>query len=109
MNPRDLDAKVGIDTAELFAFIRATQGDEWEKVRKSHSTADEAQRAFVDRLAKELDRRGTVDVLRHGLTYAGPREGRVPPRLLPTGVGSEPGAGAPLSGEPVDRDAAGPL
>ncbi|MEZ5342011.1 MAG: type I restriction endonuclease [Acidimicrobiales bacterium] len=69
--PRDLDTSVGIDTGELFAFIGATQGEEWEKVRKSHATPDEAQRAFVDRLAKELDKRGTVDVLRHGLTYAG--------------------------------------
>ncbi len=69
--PGDLDPALGIDTAELFAFIGATQGDEWEKVRKSHTSPDEAQRAFVERLAKELDKRGTVDVLRHGLTYAG--------------------------------------
>ena len=68
---QDLDPASGIDTAELFAFIGATQADEWEKVRKSHSTPDEAQRAFKDRLAKELDKRGTVDVLRHGITYAG--------------------------------------
>ncbi|RMH70745.1 MAG: type I restriction endonuclease subunit R, partial [Actinomyces sp.] len=69
--PRDLDASTGIDTAELFAFIGATQPEEWEKVRRTHATADDAQRAFVERLAKELDRRGTVDVLRHGITYAG--------------------------------------
>ncbi len=67
----DLDLATGIDTAELFAFIGATQAEEWDKVRRSHSTADEAQRAFVARLAKELDRRGTIAVLRHGITYAG--------------------------------------
>lgn len=67
----DLDLAAGIDTAELFTFVGVTQAEEWEKVRKSHSSPDEAQRAFVDRLVKELDRRGTVDVLRHGVTYAG--------------------------------------
>lgn len=68
---QDLDPASGICTAELFAFLGATQGEEWEKVRKSHSSPDEAQRAFVDRLTNELDKRGTVDVLRHGVTYAG--------------------------------------
>ncbi|HUF98844.1 MAG TPA: DEAD/DEAH box helicase family protein, partial [Ilumatobacter sp.] len=53
------------------AFIGATQPEEWEKVRRSHSTADGAQRAFAHRLSKELDSRGTVDVLRHGIVYAG--------------------------------------
>ena len=28
-------------------------------------------RAFAQRLAKELDSQGTVDVLRHGIVYAG--------------------------------------
>lgn len=67
----DFSADLGLDTAELFAFIGATQADEWEKVRRSHSTPDEAQRAFAQRLAKELDSRGAIDVLRHGIVYAG--------------------------------------
>ena len=69
--PDDFSADLGLDTAELFAFIGATQPDEWEKVRRSHSSPDEAQRAFATRLAKELDGRGVVDVLRHGVVYAG--------------------------------------
>lgn len=69
--PPDLDVATGIDTAELFAFIGETQADEWEKVRNSHARAEEAQRAFLDRLSNELDKRGTIDVLRHGITYAG--------------------------------------
>ena len=67
----DFSADLALDTAELFAFIGATQGEEWEKVRRSHSSADEAQRAFAQRVAKELDSRATVDVLRHGVVYAG--------------------------------------
>ena len=69
--PRDLDLAAGLDTAELFAFIETTQPEEWEKVLRSHSTPGEAQRAFLDRLTRDLDKRGTVDVLRHGVTYAG--------------------------------------
>jgi type I restriction enzyme, R subunit len=68
---QDFDRELAIDTAELFAFIGATQAEEWEKVRRSHGSADDAQRAFKQRVAKELDARGTINVLRHGVVYAG--------------------------------------
>ena len=68
----DFDAGRGLDTAELFAFIEDTQPDEWAKVLKTHANKPAAARGgFLDRLTKELDARGTVDVLRHGLVYAG--------------------------------------
>ncbi len=67
----DLDVDLGIDTVELFTFIGATQQEEWDKVCKSHSSPDEAQKAFKARLVKELDKRGTIDVLRRGIIYAG--------------------------------------
>ena len=70
--PHDFDATLGIDTAELFAFIGATQADEWANVLKSHSgDPGAAQQAFTKRLSAELDARGTVDVLRRGVVYAG--------------------------------------
>ena len=68
----DFDPGRGLDTAELFAFIEDTQPDEWAKVLKTHAGNQATARAgFLDRLTKELDARGTVDVLRHGLVYAG--------------------------------------
>ena len=68
----DFDAARGLDTAELFAFIEETQPDEWAKVLKTHGNNPAAARvAFLDRLGKELGSRGTVDVLRHGVVYAG--------------------------------------
>ena len=73
----DFDAALALDTAELFAFIGETQGEEWEKVRDSHSSADEAQRAFAQRLAKEIEKRGTIDVLRHGVIYAGHQKAEI--------------------------------
>ena len=66
--PTDFDPVRGLDTAELFAFIGATQGDEWGRLVKLHGgDPNVAQAKFADRLASELDRRGTVDVLRHGV------------------------------------------
>ena len=61
------DAEVGIDTAELFAFIGETQAEEFEKLVLAHGDLNNAQRQFVARLAKELDAHGTVHVLRRGV------------------------------------------
>ena len=66
--PADFDAVRGIDTAELFAFIGATQGQVWSDLIKHHGgNPDVAQRQFVQRLALQIDDRGTLDVLRHGV------------------------------------------
>src|SRR5690348_170242 len=64
----NFDSNLGLDTAELFAFIGQTQIDEWEALLGRYGDdPDEAQRGFARRLAKELDERGAVDVLRHGV------------------------------------------
>lgn len=66
------DPATGLDTAELFAFIGATQAEQWEKLVPRHGgDRDTAQRKFVARLTSELDRRGTVDVLRRGVEDQG--------------------------------------
>jgi type I restriction enzyme R subunit len=70
-SPADFDAVRGLDTAELFAFIGATQGDVWGELCTLYGGPDKAQRGFADRLAKELDARGAVDVLRHGVVDLG--------------------------------------
>ena len=71
-SPKDFDAVAAVDTAELFAFIGATQADDWEKLKSRYGGAYEgAQSKFVKRLASELDARGTVDVLRHGVVDHG--------------------------------------
>jgi type I restriction enzyme R subunit len=70
--PSNFDATLGLDTAELFAFIGATQPTEWESLLGRYGNdADLAQRGFAKRLASELDNRGTVDVLRHGVVDLG--------------------------------------
>ena len=64
----DFDARLGLDTAELFAFIEATQESEWGKLVKAHGgQEDRARERFLQRLGQQIDERGTVDVLRHGV------------------------------------------
>ncbi len=64
----DFNPAVGLDTVELFRFIELTQSPEWEKLVKAHGGDEElAYQKFTQRLAQQLDERGTVDVLRHGI------------------------------------------
>jgi type I restriction enzyme R subunit len=65
---QDFDPKSGLDNVELLGFIERTQAQEWERLVKAHG-GDEAvaRQRFVQRLAQQIDERGTVDVLRHGV------------------------------------------
>jgi type I restriction enzyme R subunit len=64
----DLDFESGIATAELLAFIGQTQIDQWDKLLvQMGNDPDRAQREFRKRVAVEIDKRGTVDVLRNGV------------------------------------------
>src|SRR6266536_5631707 len=63
---------LGLDTGELFAFIGTTQNAAWAEVIKRHgNVAGVAQDKFLARLASEIFKRGTVDVLRHGVVDQG--------------------------------------
>lgn len=64
-------AVLALDTAELFAFIEETQAEEWNKVVHSHVSVAEARDALSKRVAKEIEQRGAIDVLRHGVVYVG--------------------------------------
>ncbi len=68
--PTNYDPAFALDSAELFVFIGATQADEWEElVKRNGGDPDVAQRRFVERLAKQIDERGTC-------TSGWPRSGR---------------------------------
>jgi type I restriction enzyme, R subunit len=69
---RDFDPELGLDRTELFAFITATQAQTWaELVRRRGGDPGRAQREFLVRLTREIEGRGTVDVLRHGVVDQG--------------------------------------
>ena len=64
---KDYDRDHAIDTAPLFAFLRATQP---EAVAALGIDADgPARLRFLHRLAGEIDKRGVVDVLRKGVRH----------------------------------------
>src|SRR5258708_7951915 len=70
--PSNFDSALGLDTSELFAFIGTTQAKAWNSLLARYgNNPDAAQRGFAKRLATELDNRGTVDVLRHGVVDLG--------------------------------------
>lgn len=66
----DYDPGLAIDTTQLFAFVEATQADRWDKLVKLHGES-EARSRFLNRLGRELNRRGALDVLRRGVTDLG--------------------------------------
>lgn len=64
----EFDATLGLDTLELFAFIEETQHKAWERLVNAYGGDDQtARRLFLQRLVRQLDERGTVDVIRHGI------------------------------------------
>lgn len=67
----DFDRVIGLDIAELFAFIAGTQPTAWVRLVAVHGGEAGARAQFADRLARQLDERGTVDVLRHGVNDHG--------------------------------------
>jgi type I restriction enzyme, R subunit len=57
--------ELALDRFTLLEFIRTTQPEAWEKLSAIHGS--DVERRFLLRLFKELDNRGTIDVLRHGI------------------------------------------
>ena len=51
------------------AFIRETQPDEWARMAGLHG--DDVESLVVAQLARELDTKGALDVLRHGFRFSG--------------------------------------
>ncbi|KPF83909.1 type I restriction endonuclease subunit R [alpha proteobacterium AAP38] len=57
--------------ADLVAWVQETQPKAWETLTKNHGAA--AQTMLLDRVRKQMDDRGTLDVLRHGIDLLGLR------------------------------------
>jgi type I restriction enzyme R subunit len=57
--------------ADIVAWVQATQPAAWATLVKNHGKAVEVM--LLDRLRKQLDERGTLDVLRHGVEMIGLR------------------------------------
>ena len=66
-NPRDFDREFCIDRVQLAAFLHATQPDAAESLALDEDGP--IRRKFLARLQGEISKRGTIDVLRHGVKH----------------------------------------
>jgi type I restriction enzyme, R subunit len=68
-NATDFGKDLALDKKAVIDFIKASQPKEW--VRLTQYYKDETEIKFIQRLFKELDLRGMLEVLRHGITDSG--------------------------------------
>ena len=67
--PEQYDRTLCLDPDALFDFIYATQSKQWEKLKAQHG--EQVKERFLKRLVKEIESRGTLNVLRRGVTDLG--------------------------------------
>ena len=65
----DFDADLGLFPGYITDFLKASQPKEWDKISNIHKT--DIEKKVINRMLKELDLRGTLDVVRNGFTDYG--------------------------------------
>jgi hypothetical protein len=101
--PEDYDRTLCLLPRDVVDFVLATQPKEWEKLKQHHGATVSEQ--FLRRLATEIERRGVLDVLRHGIKDSGCKFKLAYFRKERAQRGDTPSS----CSEPVRRGAAGPL
>lgn len=70
-SPSGYDSQLGLYREDLLDFVQETQPQQWERLERIHGA--KAGEKFCKRVARELDRRGVVEVLRRGVEDLGAR------------------------------------
>lgn len=70
-NPKDYSSELGMFKAEVLEFLQTTQPKQWKKLANTHG--DSIGDRLIQRLFKEMDLRGSLDVIRNGITDYGVR------------------------------------
>jgi type I restriction enzyme R subunit len=65
----DFDTKSGLFPTYIIDFLRTSQPNAWAKLANTHK--DEVEKKVMQRLIKEIDLRGALDVIRKGFTDYG--------------------------------------
>ena len=63
-NAKDYDRSCALFPGDLLGFVQETQPEEWAKFKRWHN--GESEKIFVKRVAEQLNRHGTLEVLRNG-------------------------------------------
>ena len=66
-HPQDYDREYAVDLAQLSVFLEATQPEQSKGLDLGAETP--VRRKFLARLQGEITKRGTIDVLRHGIKH----------------------------------------
>ncbi|MFN9999499.1 MAG: type I restriction endonuclease subunit R, partial [bacterium] len=69
--PKDYNPATGLFETEIIQFLQTTQPKQWEKLAKVHGADLESK--LIQRLTKEMELRGSLDVIRNGITDYGVR------------------------------------
>lgn len=70
-DPSGYDKTLGLYPQDLLDFVRETQPQQWERLKQIYGA--KAEERFCKRVAKELNSRGVVEVLRRGVEDLGAR------------------------------------
>ena len=65
----DFDAQLGLFPIYITDFLKLSQPKSWDKIANIHK--DEVEKKVIQRLVKEIDLRGVLDVIRKGFTDYG--------------------------------------
>jgi type I restriction enzyme R subunit len=70
-SPQSYDREFALDTDQLFAFLQITQPEEYAKLGLSdyRDKKNITRQKFLARIQGEISRRGTIDLLRHGIKH----------------------------------------
>jgi len=68
-NANNYSKDLALDKNAVLAFIQSSQPNEWAKLKTYYK--EDTENKFFQRLFKELDLRGMLDVVRHGITDSG--------------------------------------
>jgi len=68
-DPEEYDRKRCLIPRDVFDFIYATQPKEWKRLQEHHGA--EVKEQFLIRLARQIEQRGALDVLRKGIKDSG--------------------------------------
>src|SRR5436309_9853521 len=70
-SPKDYDRTYALDVPQLFAFLKATQAKEFQKlgIADADDRKDINRAKFLARVSNEIGKRGVIDVLRKGIDH----------------------------------------
>ncbi len=68
-SPQEYDRDLCLIPRDVLDFLLATQPKEWAKLKDHYGS--EVKERFLKRVSREIEHRGTLDVLRNGVRDAG--------------------------------------